>query len=259
MLGHKDKNNKFHPHNSGKGGVREEDMKISQKGNNDTIVVEPSTKGMKGNRDSGIKLSSKAKEILAFIKSKPAGSVSQIDLDREFGDDDNWFKAFGELHNQNIIRSAGWKQEHHPDYSSGGSYLWMVNDGLLNPNPLGKLFNGEEVSSLLGIQSPKNDYNSFDHADPSKVEEIMGIPNLIDADDTQNNSPTAKKMIKLAEEYGGKLEGYWIPLASGREDARVSLTGFTLPISKEEAEALNHKLKPDEFSKEGNGYRFWWD
>lgn len=70
-----------------------------------------------------------SQKIFDFIEAHPYG-VSQIDIDREFGDDPKWFKYFNYLVAKQFIRSAGWKPEQHPDYQAGGSYVFVVNDGL---------------------------------------------------------------------------------------------------------------------------------
>jgi len=122
-----------------------------------------------------------------------------------------------------------------------------------------KFFNGEEVSKILGIHNGNTEYNSFEHADPFLIKGILDIPNLLDSNEQQGSSPNTKKMIELAEANNAELIGYWIPKASGRGDARVTLTGFKAKISDEKALELKHKLKPDEFMKQGDRWRFWWD
>lgn len=77
--------------------------------------------------------------------------------------------------------------------------------------------------------------------------------------DRQGNSPTSKRMIEITKRYNGTLEGYVIPVISGRDDARVSFDGFTIKTSETNAMRLKRELKPDEFDLYENGWRFWWD
>jgi hypothetical protein len=84
-------------------------------------------------------------------------------------------------------------------------------------------------------------------------------PKLMGLDDAQNMSPELKEMIEIATKYGGTLEGYAIPRESGREDARISIDGFTLPLKELEALRLQIELRADEFGEDEGGYRYWWD
>ncbi len=77
--------------------------------------------------------------------------------------------------------------------------------------------------------------------------------------DRQNDSPTAAEMIGITIKYNGWLEGYVIPFASGRCDARITFSGFTILVSKETAFEMKEKLDPSEFEETSHGYRFWWD
>ncbi len=84
-------------------------------------------------------------------------------------------------------------------------------------------------------------------------------PNL-NPEESFNNSPKMKKLVELAKQYNGTLEGDVFPVESGRSDARISFDAIYLKCSKEDAQRLRHNLKPNEFDLEKDGtYRFWWD
>lgn len=94
---------------------------------------------------------------------------------------------------------------------------------------------------------------------PGIAEKLMtGWPN-VDPEDTQNVSPTMKKMVQIAKKYKGKLEGHVISVKSHKPDARISFEGFTITIPDKAALQLMKSLKPDEFSKIKGKWRFWWD
>lgn len=81
----------------------------------------------------------------------------------------------------------------------------------------------------------------------------------VNLNDCQNDSPTAKEMVDITSEYNGTLEGYIIPFASGRCDARITFSGFTIFAPIEKVFELKEKLDPSEFEETSRGYRFWWD
>lgn len=105
---------------------------------------------------------------------------------------------------------------------------------------------------------------------PDVVRKLMtGWPNVMKSD-RQNFSPTVTTMVKLCEKYNGTLEGYVIPVESGRDDARISFDGFILNTTVTEAKKVRAMLSkadkrrvghaPDEFSEVKTGFwRFWWD
>jgi hypothetical protein len=127
-------------------------------------------------------------------------------------------------------------------------------------------------------KSDTSSYYRFNNLPVTDAKRAMtGEPN-IDPDDGQNSSPTAKEMIQMASKHNGTMEGYVIPAATKRDDARISLDGFTIRATKEEAQKLRKELKgrkhteewegekitwteePDEFDEVRPGYwRFWWD
>lgn len=127
-------------------------------------------------------------------------------------------------------------------------------------------------------QSETSTYYRFENLPAGEGRRMMtGGPN-ISPEDYQNRSPSAKEMLSIASKYNGTLEGYVIPVATGRDDARISVDAFTIKASKEEALKLRKELKsrkhteewegekmtwteePDEFDEVRPGYwRFWWD
>jgi len=104
------------------------------------------------------------------------------------------------------------------------------------------------------------DYYRFVGVPPSLAKDLLtGWPN-VEPCYKQNDSPTMRAMVLLAERHKGTLEGYVIPVETGRWDARIVFDGFTITATKEEAERLAWKLKPDEFDEISPGkWRFWWD
>ena len=127
-------------------------------------------------------------------------------------------------------------------------------------------------------KSDTNSYYRFNDLPVTDANRTMqGEPN-VDPDDGQNSSPTSKEMVQMAGKHNGTLEGYVIPVATKRDDARISFDGFTIRATNEEAHKLRKELKskkhteewegekitwteaPDEFDEVRPGYwRFWWD
>ena len=127
-------------------------------------------------------------------------------------------------------------------------------------------------------KSDTSSYYRFNNLPVTDAKRAMtGEPN-INPEDGQNSSPTAKEMVQMAAKHQGTMEGYVIPVATKRDDARISIDGFTIRASKEEAVKLRKELKsrkhaeewegekitwtedPDEFDEVRPGYwRFWWD
>ena len=127
-------------------------------------------------------------------------------------------------------------------------------------------------------QSDTTSYYRFEKLPVKKARTMTtGDPN-IDPEDGQNSSPPAQEMIDIAAKHHGTMEGYVIPVATKRDDARISIDGFTIRATKEEALKLRKELKsrkhteewegekitwteePDEFDEVRPGYwRFWWD
>lgn len=121
-------------------------------------------------------------------------------------------------------------------------------------------------TSLLGKYVWKQYYKSAN----SEFFRVVGVPTEVaktlyfaspplTPNSRQNDSPKMSKMVKIAEKYNGVLEGYVIPIESKREDARVTFDGFIIKVDEKTALALKKLLKPDEFSPQEKGYRFWWD
>ena len=105
-----------------------------------------------------------------------------------------------------------------------------------------------------------NNYYSISKVPPGVASKLMtGFPN-IDPNDTQNNSPMMKDMVKIAKKYKGTLGGYVIPVESGRDDARISFDEFTVKASMRVVMQLRSDVRPDECDEVKKGYwRFWWD
>jgi len=95
----------------------------------------------------------------------------------------------------------------------------------------------------------------FDDLPPEKAEALMiGWPN-INAKDTQNNSPEAREMVAIAKTHNGVLTGYVIPVASERDDARITLDGFTIKASKAEAWKIYKRFE----ARKESGVHSWRD
>jgi hypothetical protein len=127
-------------------------------------------------------------------------------------------------------------------------------------------------------ESDTDSYYRFQKLPVSEARKMStGEPNL-ELEDNQNSSPSTREMFDMAAKHNGTMEGYVIPMASGRDDARISVDGFTIRASKEDAQKLQRELKnkkhtekwegeeitwnegPDEFDEVSPGYwRFWWD
>ncbi|MCP6727083.1 MAG: hypothetical protein KJI69_03605 [Patescibacteria group bacterium] len=120
------------------------------------------------------------------------------------------------------------------------------------------------LKPLFGAKYPlgiKSDYGTFERL-PTKIAEklLTGYPNIAPKD-TQNYSPTAKKLVTLAKKYKGTVGGYFINEDDERrDDQRITLESIYLKTTKEQAEKLRDKIHPDEFHQEEDGtWRFWWD
>jgi hypothetical protein len=127
-------------------------------------------------------------------------------------------------------------------------------------------------------KSDTTSYYRFEKLPVSEARKMVtGDPN-VDPEDNQNSSPSSREIIELAARHNGTIEGYVIPVATQRDDARISLDGFTIRASKNDAMKLQRELKqrkhtemwegeettwneaPNEFDEVRPGYwRFWWD
>ena len=106
----------------------------------------------------------------------------------------------------------------------------------------------------------KRDYYRIKGVPPRVARaEMLKHPEVIDPNQTQNDSPEMFEMIEATWQYNGTLEGYVIPPESGRDDARVTFDGFTVPVNEYTAKRMRKDYHPDEFDKKPEGYRFWWD
>jgi hypothetical protein len=108
--------------------------------------------------------------------------------------------------------------------------------------------------ATTGYTRPNNNFFYITGVPPSVAKSWTTGSLKAGLNDRQNNSPTVRTMIALAEKYKGKLDGYVIPIESGRDDARISFDGFHLLVSSVVAKVLKNKYKPDEFSKLPSGY-----
>ncbi len=107
-------------------------------------------------------------------------------------------------------------------------------------------------------QSDTTSYYRFEKLPVLKARRMAkGEPN-INPEDGQNRSPTAKEMIDLAAKHNGTMEGYVIPIATKRDDARISLDGFTIRATKEEAKKLQRELKNRKHTEEWEGEKITW-
>jgi len=107
-------------------------------------------------------------------------------------------------------------------------------------------------------QSDTTSYYRFEKLPVVKARRITtGDPN-INPEDGQNSSPPAKEMIEIASKHHGTMEGYVIPVATKRDDARISIDGFTIRATKEEAMKLRKDLKSKKHTEEwGDGKITW--
>lgn len=109
-------------------------------------------------------------------------------------------------------------------------------------------------------------YYYYEGLPPSVAKRITtGSPN-IDPDDTENESPTAKEMIEIAEKHSGLLIGYVV--MRPKNDRRIAVTGFEIEVDDKTARELKKELAkreigPDEFirvrGRKSIVWRFWWD
>jgi len=100
------------------------------------------------------------------------------------------------------------------------------------------MFAGKQKFNLLKphlTNYSEKSFGLFENLPVETAEKLMtGYPN-VDPKDTQNNSPTAKELLKLAKENDGKIGGYIIPEDAGRDDSRIQFTSVQLKINKEKA------------------------
>ena len=91
--------------------------------------------------------------------------------------------------------------------------------------------------------------------------------NFADLEQTQNNSPTIKRLLEVGENlgedyrFGISYEGYAVN--SGREDYRVSIEGFAIyDLDSERAGYLLQEFRSAdelEYNKNIKIFRAWWD
>ena len=102
----------------------------------------------------------------------------------------------------------------------------------------------------------KDDFNENDYhvkGVPPEVMQKLIDAKLMDASMLAANSKfTMAKLIKLGKEHNGVGGGTARP-----NDIYFDEMVFNIP--EEEAKKLKRNLRPDEFDKQGEGWRFWWD
>lgn len=122
-----------------------------------------------------------------------------------------------------------------------------------------KSYDRKENADLL--EKMRHDFFVFDNL-PVKdaIETINQNVGIIDMKEGQGDSPDNFTMLRIVDLHHGVLEGYVVPPESGRDDARISFTGFTIPASRDNAERMRKMYRPDEFDETTpRHFRFWWD
>lgn len=116
--------------------------------------------------------------------------------------------------------------------------------------------------TLIPHRTGDENFGTFDSLQPKDARTLLtGYPN-IDPEDRQNNSPTARTMVALAEAHDGTLGGHFVgENDSSRDDHRITLESMILKFDTiEEAKKIQNQFNPDEFDDLGNNkYRYWWD
>jgi SAM-dependent methyltransferase len=108
-------------------------------------------------------------------------------------------------------------------------------------------------------QSDPSSYYRFENLPASDARKMMtGQPN-IDPEDNQNRSPASNEMIQLATKHHGTLEGYVIPVTTGRVDSRISIDSFTIKASREDAMKLRDDLRNTKHSFVEDGEYISWN
>ena len=114
---------------------------------------------------------------------------------------------------------------------------------------------------LLTDRTGGNDFGRFENLPPSIAMKLLtGEPN-VNPNDNQNNSPTAKELVKLAKENDGTLSGYYVGVKdASRDDHRITFDGIILKLDEKRAEQLRDTKSVDEFRKiDTDSFSFWWD
>lgn len=140
-------------------------------------------------------------------------------------------------------------------YSRGNSRV--IDD--LKGKIVDALEGDKNVEILKSYGKYSDSYFSVNFVPFSVAQNLTEGITKLDLNESQNESPTMKELLELAKKYNGLLCGYVIPKASKREDYRINFDAIVLPITEIIAKKLKRKLKPDEFDKTKQGWRFWWD
>jgi len=120
---------------------------------------------------------------------------------------------------------------------------------------------GKQRLDLLTDKSGDDRFGRFENLPPNIAMKLLtGVPN-VEPTDNQNNSPTAKELVKLAKENDGTLSGYYVDVRDpSRDDHRITFDGIVLKLDEKRAEQLRDTKSVDEFTKIGTDtFSFWWD
>lgn len=112
---------------------------------------------------------------------------------------------------------------------------------------------GRREEIIFGHDVPNEDILRFEDVTVQQLNELVD-ENLIDLDDTQNNSPTFGEIIKFMNKYP-EFYAHGYVVSESRSDARVSLEGVQLISQRDlEQEIIDdfHNLfrNADEFDEE---------
>ena len=117
-----------------------------------------------------------------------------------------------------------------------------------------------ELVKPLAKYGFKESFFNFADLPAETAKQLLSAWPNVNPKDRQNSSPTMKKLVETATEYNGTLNGYCIPVESGRDDARITFDAVVLKIDKQTMLKLKRSLKPNNTSLLADGsYRFWWD
>lgn len=203
--------------------------------------------------------------IVKALEDAPQGSLDVIDVLHPNG---NVLSVYSFQLMKKESRGRGWhkEQKRHQEAALKGL---RGRGGVVAPPERGRTGQNLEAVKPYSDYSRGHDYIHFKAMPASVAKKLLtGNPNA-DPDDYVNYSPTIRRMVRLAEMHGGTLEGYAIPVESGRDDARIDFDGFSLPVSLAKAQKIIQQerqedesqrvRKPDELYEIPGGVRLWWD
>lgn len=236
-----------------KKGIKETDLTIKEKGMNDTITV-----GIKPSKTPDALLGNMHWQWNKLSVEKRMKMLQGLYFDM----DEKERKRIASLQDLNDVfygnhamSSPGKLQKHLTKEAEFEKRVDKENDDFV------KRFNRDPEMHTL---KPYLKYGMYDIAvlrniPPSVVHELFGKKNYINPIYLFHGNVTQESIIDLVSKHHGTFEADWVPKQSHRNDWRLELTGFTINIPESEANELKRKLKPDEFWKTQNGWRFWWD